>query len=327
MFVSSLFFFQLNFAQKNWRTQNKAIIKGIDYLRNVLEQCKEKLEEEGLEGEPRTTTITTTTTRKTWTTATTTTTTRKTWTIATTTTTTTTTWATTTNEFIQLYFPRVADLPIFKKNKAEGTEDDLAKLDARVKDLESDKDALVQKGKVGSIILSSDPNVSNPLVQRREDDADLGAHAIGLVKQKTGVDIVEDDLSKLHFVPGGGLKLKFKNQTQGSKFRKVVQAMKKPSSVQKALNLDVNIELTKKRANLLHEVQKAKREGRLAKYFVDYNGEISILVKPNDKDWTRLTRDSEVAYANSRQGNDDKQPARTFTAEKFRGWIKKINVA
>ena len=65
LFVSSLFFFQLNFAQKNWRTQNKAIIKGIDYLRNVLEQCKEKLEEEGLEGEPRTTTITTTTTRKT----------------------------------------------------------------------------------------------------------------------------------------------------------------------------------------------------------------------------------------------------------------------
>ena len=52
--------------------------------------------------------------------------------------------------------------------------------------------------------------------------------------------------------------------------------MKKPSSVQKALNLDVNIELTKKRANLLHEVRKAKREGRLAKYFVDYNGEISL---------------------------------------------------
>ena len=109
---------------------------------------------------------------------------------------------------------------------------------------------------------------------------------------------------------------------QNSKFREVVRAIKKPTTEQKALNLYGNFELTKCRNNLLYEVRKAVRENKLAKYFVDFNGEISVLVNPGDKEQMKLTRLSEVAEANFSRRTNGKQPARTFTAESFRDWLK-----
>ena len=96
-------------------------------------------------------------------------------------------------------------------------------------------------------------------------------------------------------MPGGGLKIKFKDLKHDSKFKKVVAAIKKPLPAQKALNLYCNFELTKSRNNLLYEVRKAVRENKLAKYFVDFNGEISVLVNLDDKDqlkrgWVRWPR-------------------------------------
>ena len=214
---------------------------------------------------------------------------------------------------ITSYLESINQLP--KNNEVK-----LSKLEDKVKDLESDKDALAQKWKVGSIILQSNPNGDNPLVKAEKDISkeQLGAHAINLIKQKTDVDIEENDLSKLHYVPGGGLKLKFKNLKHGSKFREVVAAIKKPKPAQKALNLYCNFELTKTRNNLLYEVRKAVREGKLAKYFVDYNGEISILANLGDTEQMKLTRLSEVAEANFNRRTNGKQPARTWTAEYFR---------
>ena len=87
---------------------------------------------------------------------------------------------------------------------------------------------------------------------------------------------------------------------------------------QKALNLYCNFELTKSRNNLLYEVRKAVRENKLAKYFVDFNGEISVLVNLGDSDQLKLTRLSEVAEANFNRRTSGKQPARTWTAEYFR---------
>ena len=214
---------------------------------------------------------------------------------------------------ITSYLESINQLP--KTNEVK-----LSKLEDKVKDLESDKDALAQKWKVGSIILQSNPNGDKPLVKAEKDISkeQLGAHAIDLIKQKTDVDIEEKDLSKLHFVPGGGLKLKFKNLKHDSKFRQVVAAIKKPKPAQKALNLYCNFELTKTRNNLLYEVRKAVREGKLAKYFVDYNGEISILANLGDTEQMKLTRLSEVAEANFNRRTNGKQPARTWTAEHFR---------
>ena len=60
------------------------------------------------------------------------------------------------------------------------------------------------------------------------------------------------------------------------------------------------------------------RENKLAKYFVDFNGEISVLVNLGDSDQLKLTRLSEVAEANFNRRTSGKQPARTWTAEYFR---------
>ena len=204
-------------------------------------------------------------------------------------------------------------------HKADETKEQLDKMDAKVRDLESDKDALAQKWKIGSIIISSNAKADNSLVKAEKDvpKDELGAHAADLIKQKTGVEIEEDDLSKIHFVPGGGLKIKFKDLKHDSKFRKVVAAIKKPKPAQKALNLYCNFELTKSRNNLLYEVRKAVRESKLAKYFVDFNGEISVLANLDDSDQLKLTRLSEVAEANFNRRTDGRQPARTWTAEYF----------
>ena len=82
-----------------------------------------------------------------------------------------------------------------------------------------------------------------------------------------------------------------------------------------------NFELTRSRNNLLYEVRKAVRENKIAKYFVDFNGDISILEKLGDEEQMKLTRMSEVAEANFTRKVNGKQPAGTFTAKHFREWL------
>ena len=87
-----------------------------------------------------------------------------------------------------------------------GHEAKLSKLEEKVKDLESDKDAMAQKWKVGTIIIQSNNKANDPKVKPEKEvkKEDLTSHAAELIKMKTGVEIEENDLSKIHFVPGGG---------------------------------------------------------------------------------------------------------------------------
>ena len=205
-----------------------------------------------------------------------------------------------------------------------GHEPKLSKLEDKVKDLESDKDAMAQKWKVGTLMIQSNIKANDPKVKPEKEvkKEDLTNHAAELIKLKTGVDIEENDLSKIHFVPGGALKVKFKDTKYSSKFRKIVSAIKKPTNDQKAMNLFINFELTKMRNNLLFEVRKAKRENRIAKYFVDFDGSMSVLVNLSDSVTVRLTRLSGVMEPRAGGGGfKSSQPARTFTAEAFRHFM------
>jgi hypothetical protein len=202
----------------------------------------------------------------------------------------------------------------------------LSKLEEKVMDLESDKDAMAQKWKVGTLIIQSNNKANNPKVKPEKEvkKEDLTSHAAELIKMKTGVEIEENDLSKIHFVPGGALKVKFHDTKYSSKFKKIVTAIKKPTNDQKALNLFINFELTKMRNNLLFEVRKAKRENRIAKYFVDFDGTMSVLVNLSDSVTVRLTRLSgvmEPRVGGGAEGYKSRQPARTFTAEAFRQFM------
>ena len=196
----------------------------------------------------------------------------------------------------------------------------IEKLEEEVRDLASDKDVLAQKRKSGTIILQSNKKGKNPLVKPEKEvkEEDLAQYACFLVKEKTGVTINADDLSKFHYVPGGGLKVRFKEVKRGSKFQEVVAAIKKPTTAQKEMNLFANFELTRQRSNLLYEVRKAKRESRLAKYFVDYDGNIEVQLNLEDKERVRLTRQTEVSKPRRGGGfNNSKQPERTYTIEAF----------
>ena len=220
---------------------------------------------------------------------------------------------------ITSYLANIGHKP--KENEAK-----ISKLEEKVKDLESDKDAMAQKWKVGTIILQSNTKANDPKVKPEKEvkKEELTAHAAELIKLKTGVEIEEQDLSKIHFVPGGGLKVKFRETKYLSKFRKIVSAIKKPTDVQKKLNLFCNFELTKMRNNMLFEVRKAKRENRIAKYFVDFDGSVSVLVNLSDSVTVRLTRLSgvmEPRVGGGAEGYRSRQPARTFTAEAFRHFI------
>ena len=76
------------------------------------------------------------------------------------------------------------------------------------------------------------------------------------------------------------------------------------------------------RNNLLFEVRKAKRENRIAKYFMDFDGTVSVLVNLSDSVIVRLTRLSGVMETRAGAGGfRSSQPARTFTAEAFRHFI------
>ena len=211
-------------------------------------------------------------------------------------------------------------------HKTDATKDKLAAMEDRVKDIESDKDLLAQKRKVGSIIIQSNSNGQDSLVKAEKTvkPEDLAAHAAELIKKKTGVDISEDDLTKLHYVPGGGIKIRFKDLKYGSKFRQVVAGIKKPNETQKGLNLYCNFELTKTRNSLLYEVRKAVREHKVAKYFVDYTGAISIQVALDNKEQLLLTRQTEVADANFSRQSSGKQPARTWSAKAFREYLSTL---
>ena len=77
------------------------------------------------------------------------------------------------------------------------------------------------------------------------------------------------------------------------------------------------------RNSLLYEVRKAVKESRIAKYFVDYTGAISIQLKLNNKEQMLLTRLTEVADANFSRRSVGKQPARTMTPKAFREFLAK----
>ena len=211
-------------------------------------------------------------------------------------------------------------------HKPQANEAKLCKIEEKVKDLESDKDAMAQKWKVGTIIIQSNMKANDPKVKPEKEvkKEDLTSHAAELIMLKTGVEIEEKDLAKIHYVPGGGLKVKFSDTKYSSKFRKIVAAIKKPTDVQKKMNLFCNFELTKMRNNMLFEVRKAKRENKIAKYFVDFDGTVSVLVNLSDSVTVRLTRLSgvmEPRVGGGAEGYRSRQPTRTFTAEAFRQLI------
>ena len=73
---------------------------------------------------------------------------------------------------------------------------------------------------------------------------------------------------------------------------------------------------------MLYEVRQAKKKNQIAKYFVDYNGSISVQIDLRSNVQVKLTRLSGVAEQRGEgEGYKTSQPTRTHTADTFREFI------
>ena len=78
--------------------------------------------------------------------------------------------------------------------------------------------------------------------------------------------IPPEDIINCHYLPNGGIILILGNRKPGSAYSDWNQEWKEfPYQL-----------LTRRRNSLLYEVRKLKREGKVKKFFTDYDGSISI---------------------------------------------------
>ena len=81
-----------------------------------------------------------------------------------------------------------------------------------------------------------------------------------------------------HYLPGGNIILRLWNTSPGSGFKLLVDRIK--SGKGKAeVPLFINFQMTKRRSTILFHLRNLKREGKIAKYYSDESGSISLRVK------------------------------------------------
>ena len=89
-----------------------------------------------------------------------------------------------------------------------------------------------------------------------------------------------DDLQSIKRVSRSGtVILTFYDHKPGSKYFDLVNAIKTKGSNAKGQPLYANFVLTPRRSTLLYEIRKAHKDGKLEKYFSDYDGSLVIMKK------------------------------------------------
>ena len=206
---------------------------------------------------------------------------------------------------------------IIDKTKSNKQCPKIGLLEERVRDLESDADSTSQKLKTGSLILTQ-PREGKIILKMEELEAkgaSIASHATQVIEAKTGIKVEESDLKAAHFLPNGNVKVKFSDAKEGSKFKQVVEKIKKPLPDERKMPVYLNFDLTKKRSALLYEVRRLKKQNKIFRYFTDFDGTISIIKEEGSKDKVKLTRST---GRSGRQGErSGKQPQRTLTAQEF----------
>ena len=110
------------------------------------------------------------------------------------------------------------------------------------------------------------------------------------------INIEKDDLQDIRRVSRAGtVVLSFYDHKPGSKFFDLVSAIKTKGSNSKGHPLYANFVLTNRRNSMLYEIQNAFKEGKIEKYFSDYNGSL-VVVKKGSTQKVRIT--SQATKAN-----------------------------
>ena len=150
---------------------------------------------------------------------------------------------------------------------------------------EDEIDHLKQKSLKGKIIITS--KVQHGVChiktdnQLKEEKKSLVTHVKELVKEKYNQDITEESIQTCFRLKKGGILVKFWKKGKGSEFQALSSKIK--SAEGSHINLFFNFMLTGRRGELLFEIRKLKREGKIAKFFSDEEGSISIQINKGER--------------------------------------------
>ena len=157
------------------------------------------------------------------------------------------------------------------------------KVEQQFREQEDDLDDMRQRSMKGNLLLSSTKEHEAAMFPKEEVLEAKGENVMDLardlVKRKFKVDIPEEDLGTVHYLPKG-LIIRFLNQRPGSAWSKLTNAIKSGNKEgDQELPIFANFQLTRKRSTILFHLRVLKREKKIAKFYSDENGAISLRVE------------------------------------------------
>ena len=165
----------------------------------------------------------------------------------------------------------VEELANFVKNEQKQT----SSYENTIREHEDEIDHLKQKSLKGKIIISSkNQDHIKTDNQLKQENKTLASHVKDLVKLKYKLDITEENIQTCFRLKKGGILVKFWKKGKGSEFHTLSSKIK--SAEGSDINLYFNFMLTGRRGELLYEIRKLKRDGKIAKFYSDEEGSISI---------------------------------------------------
>ena len=109
------------------------------------------------------------------------------------------------------------------------------------------------------------------------------------ISDRYRIDLCPDDvISARRISKAGTIVIAFADLKTGAKYFQIVTAMKTKGANTKGLPLYANFCLTTRRSSMLFAIRKAHKDGKLEKYFCDWDGSI-VIVKKNSTAKIRLT--------------------------------------
>ena len=98
---------------------------------------------------------------------------------------------------------------------------------------------------------------------------------------KYNQDITSESIQACFRLKKGGILVKFWKKGKGSEFEALSNKIK--SAQGSSINLFFNFMLTGRRGELLFEIRKLKKDGKIAKFYSDEEGNISIQINRGDR--------------------------------------------
>ena len=205
----------------------------------------------------------------------------------------------------------LADAVVKCSNEKESSEN--------TRELEDEVDDYKQKNLAGKFVITCDRKKPSEMKTQEELAADGGeralpAHIVQLALSKYGTTLKEDDISSCHYLPKGGIFFSLWNMRPGSPSAALTEAIK--TSKDKTKNIYINFMMTRRRSSLLFEVRSLKKQRKIARYYSDEKGTITIKVKEGD---TNIKLCSFYETKNS--------PVRTFTVAEMKKKVAELQPA